>query len=422
MSPVPVTPAVSVQPPATQLHNRAAAEAFVASVCFKHGPPRLFGVELEWIVQHADDPRRPLDAAQLADALGVHAPPTIRHDSPNAPLPAGSAVTVEPGGQVEISTPACSSLTELLDIAGRDTAAITELITAAGLRLADTAIDPYRLPARLVHTPRYDAMYESYRREGPSGVYMMCSTAAVQPCLDVGEPGQPRWQALYALGPVLVAAFANSPMSNGRVTGWASTRMALWGDIAWGACPPGVDSPDPAGSYARHVLDLPLLCVRRPGGDWLAPAGWSFADWLDGALAGVLPDPPTTEDLDYHLTTVFPPVRPRGHLEVRYLDAQPQGRWPLPLAVLAALLADDASTEAAIDLAAPAADRWHDAARRGLADRRLAATASAVFELACRRLPSLDPPAWLQKELELVTDSRIRRGLSAAVAGAGRLP
>jgi glutamate--cysteine ligase len=419
---MPVTPAVAVQPPATQLHNRAAAEAYVASVCFKHGPPRLLGVELEWIVQHADDPHRPLDAVRLADALGVHAPPTIRHDSPNTPLPAGSAVTVEPGGQVEISTPACSSLTELLDVAGRDTAAVTELITAAGLRLADTAIDPYRPPTRLVHTPRYDAMYESYRREGPSGAYMMCSTAAVQPCLDVGEPGQLRWQALYALGPVLVAAFANSPMSNGRVTGWASTRMALWEDIDGGACPPGVDGPNPVGSYARHVLDLPLVCVRRPGGNWLAPSGSSFADWLDGALAGALPDPPTTEDLDYHLTTVFPPVRPRGHLEVRYLDAQPQGRWPLPLAVLAALLADDASTEASIELAAPTAHRWHDAARRGLADRRLVATATAVFELACRRLPSLDPPTWLQRELELVTDSRVRRGLSAAVVGDGKLP
>ena len=400
-----------------RLHDRAAAEAYVASVCFKHGPPRLLGVELEWIVQHAGDPRRPLDAERLADALGVHAPPTIRPDSPNAPLPAGSAVSVEPGGQVEISTPPCESLSALLATADRDTAAVTELLTAAGLRLAHTGTDPYRTPRRLLRTPRYDAMHESYRRDGASGAYMMCSTAAVQPCLDAGTPGQLglRWSALYALGPVLVAAFANSPMLNGGSTGWASTRMALWADILRAARPP-LDGPDPVAGYARYVLDVPLMCVRRPGGDWLVPAGLTFADWLDGAATRALPDPPTTGDLDYHLTTVFPPVRPHGHLEVRYLDAQPGGRWPFPVAVLAALLAEDATTEAALELAAPTASRWTEAAHRGLADPALAATAVSVFELACRRLPDLGPPRWLQRELELVTERRIRRGLTAAVA------
>lgn len=398
--------AASVETPAVRLPSRAAAEAYVASVCFKHGPPRRLGVELEWIVLHAGDPRRSLDAEHLADALGVHAPPTIRPDSPNALLPAGSRLTVEPGGQVEISTPPCDSLSELLATATRDADTVSDLITAAGLRLAHTGVDPYRPPTRLVHTPRYDAMYQSYRRDGPSGALMMCSTAAVQPCLDAGNAGHAgdstvlRWRALYALGPVLVAAFANSPVLGGTVTGWASTRMALWADINHGACPPGLGGLDPASSYARHVMEVPLRCVRRPGGDWLAPHGVTFADWLDGALPGR----PTIDDLDYHLSTVFPPVRPRGHLEVRYLDAQPRGCWPLPVAVLAALLADDAGAEAAIRLAAPTADRWLDAARRGLADPELRAAATAVFELACRRLPQLRPPAWLQRELEQFTE------------------
>lgn len=416
-------PAVSVKPsrpPTVKLHNRAAAEAYVASVCFKHGPPRLLGVELEWIVQHADDPRRPLDAGHLADALGVHAPPIICPDSPNQPLPAGSTLTVEPGGQVEISTPPCESLTELLDTARRDTAAMTNLLTAAGLRLAHTATDPYRPPHRLVHSPRYDAMHESYSRDGSSGMYMMCGMAAVQPCLDAGTTTQLglRWAALYALGPVLVAAFANSPMLGGTVTGWASTRMALWADLRCAASPPVEYGLDPGSdlvqSYARHALDSPLLCVRRPGNRWLVPRGLSFGDWLDGAAPGTLPTPPTTDDLDYHLTTLFPPVRPRGHLEVRYLDAQPPGRWALPVAVLAALLADDATTGTALELATPTAGRWLDAARCGLADPVLAAAASAVFELACRRLPGLGPLRWLQHELEEITERRVRRGLSAA--------
>ena len=400
------------------LHDRADAEAYIASVCFKHGPPRRVGVELEWIVQHAHDPGRPLDAGHLADALGVHAPTTIRPDSPNTALPAGSTLTVEPGGQVEISTPPCESLSELLATATRDTAAVTDLVTAAGLRLADTGTDPYRPPRRLVHSPRYDAMYNHYQREGPGGARMMCGTAAVQVSLDAGTPAQVgrRWAALYALGPVLVAAFANSPRLAGGATGWASTRMALWAGIGRAAAPPvPTDGADPATIYARHALGLPLLCVRRAGGGWYEPPpGLTFADWVDGAL----PVRPTTDDLAYHLTTLFPPVRPQGHLEVRYVDAQPAGRWPLPVAVVVALLADDPTTDAALDLAAPVAGRWEAAARHGLADPGLAAAAAAVFDLACRRLPDVGAPGWLQAELESVTEHRVRRGLGAAVEGA----
>ena len=64
-------------PATTPIGSRAEAEGYVAMVCFKHGPPRLYGVELEWTVHHAEDPHRPLDAGHLRKALGVHAPPTL---------------------------------------------------------------------------------------------------------------------------------------------------------------------------------------------------------------------------------------------------------------------------------------------------------------------------------------------------------
>lgn len=401
-----------------QLSDRADAEAFIASVCFTHGPPRRIGVELEWVVQHVDEPSAALDARHIADALGDHAPYTIAPGSPNRKLPAGSSVTVEPGGQVEVSTPPCDSLADLLDTGAIDIAEITALLGAAGLRLAHSGMDPYREPTRLVFSPRYDAMYDHYVHEGPCGARMMCSSAAVQVCFDAGTADQVprRWSVLYALGPVLVAAFANSPMMAGVPTGWASTRMAQWAGIGRGAMPPvalsGWDA-DPAASYARHALEQPVLCVRRATDCWLRPQGLTFAGWLDGVEPG-LPRP-TTEDLAYHLTTLFPPVRPQGHLEVRYLDAQPAGRWPLPVAVLAALLADDATTDSALDLAAPTVGRWESAARCGLADPVLAAAASAVFELACRRLPGIGAPGWLCRELESVTERRVRLGLGAAV-------
>lgn len=97
------------------LADRAAGEAYVASVCFKHGPPRLTGVELEFTVHHADDPARPLDPDLLATALGPHTPRTLRPDSPATPLPAGSPVSLEPGVRSKsplIPRPRCATSTQ----------------------------------------------------------------------------------------------------------------------------------------------------------------------------------------------------------------------------------------------------------------------------------------------------------------------
>ena len=77
------------------------------------------------------------------------------------------------------------------------------------------------------------------------------------------------------------------------------------------------------------------MLARRPGGDWSAPPGVTFRDWIDcGTFAVPGRDGPTVDDLAYHLTTLFPPVRARGHLEVRYIDAQPGDWWRVPVAVL----------------------------------------------------------------------------------------
>ncbi|MGH3788814.1 MAG: ergothioneine biosynthesis glutamate--cysteine ligase EgtA [Pseudonocardiaceae bacterium] len=423
-----VSPAIA---PPTVLRSRADAEVYVASVCFKHGPPKLLGAELEWVVQHSGNPHRPLQARHLADALDAHVPHSLDPDSPQTPLPYGSTVTVEPGGQLEISSPPCASLTELIATVEGDTAALTDLLNPAGLILTGLGSDPHRPSRRLVDIPRYAAMETAFDRIGPMGRAMMCSTAAVQVCLDAGTPAEvaTRWAALHDLGPVLLAAFANSPRLGGLHTGWASSRMQ-----AWFALDPARTKPcrvhwdsaverDPAEDWARRALDTPLLCRRRSWGSWEVPSGVTFADWLSGALPGH----PDTADLDYHLTTLFPPVRPQGYLEVRYLDTQPAGQWLVPVAVLAALLSDPAVTAAARDACAPAVGRWLHAAERGLRDNTLAAAAIAVFELACQALPALNAPAEMQLLVEEITEQRVRRGrcpaddLVGAAAGGGRI-
>ncbi len=136
----------------TPIGSRAAAEGYVEMVCFKHGPPQLQGVELEWTVHHADDPHRPLDAALLSKALGAHAPATLVPGSPQLPLGRGALVTVEPGGQVEISGPASASVTRLIDDTAADAAELTSLLATAGLVPGRTR--PGRLPAAPPHPDR----------------------------------------------------------------------------------------------------------------------------------------------------------------------------------------------------------------------------------------------------------------------------
>ncbi|WP_051114862.1 ergothioneine biosynthesis glutamate--cysteine ligase EgtA [Actinokineospora enzanensis] len=383
-------PGRTLEPERRRLRARVEAEAYVASVCFKHGPPCLLGVELEWIVHHRDDPRRRLEPDHLAAALGPHAPATLLPDSPHLPLPAGSPLTLEPGGQVEISSLPASDLGSLIDAVTADHRYLADLLDQAGLVLGPRGLDAHRSPRRVLDTPRYAAMERAFAPIGPDGITMMCASAGLQVCLDIGEADRfvARWAAVSALGPVLIALFANSPDLAGAPTGWASARVRSVLGVDPRRSRPVPITDDPAAAWAEYVLDAPLLCVRRPDDCWDAPAGVTFADWIDGAL----PEPPSTDDLDYHISTLFPPVRPHGYLEVRYLDAQDGGEWVTPAALLVALLADPVTVDAVVDACAPVADRWLAAAQFGLADPDLARAACRVLELGLSAVARLGLP------------------------------
>jgi glutamate--cysteine ligase len=393
------------------LHDCADAEAYVASVCFKIGPPRLVGVELEWLLHHPRSPHAPTDPAALADALGPHAPTTMDPASPASPLPEGSEVTVEPGGQIELASKPFADLARLTAAVTADAERLHHMVAAAGLSPIDRAADPVRPPVRILDLPRYRAMEQSFDRLGPSGRSGMCATAAVQVSLDAGESTSvaDRWAALHAAGPVLLAAFANSPDLHGQRTGWKSARWASWlrADPSRTAPPADSVGDDPAVSWARRVLHSPVLCVRNGPDGWTVPDGITFADWIRGA-PGLRR--PTLDDLDYHVSTLFPPVRPRGHLEVRYVDAQPGRRWALPVAVLAGLLSDPAVIDRTREACEPAAGRWVSGARHGLADRVLAKAAATVFELARGAQAALAAPDWVLADLDDMIEKQVLRG------------
>ncbi len=392
---------------ATIFHEVTEAAGYIAAICFKTGPPTLVGAEMEWTVHHRSVPETPLDPVLLRRALGPYAPPTLTPHSPHLALPSGGYVTIEPGGQVEISSAPAASLTALRAAVDTDIAHLVGLLGAAGLTLGRTGIDAHRPPRRLLDTPRYAAMQRAFDRRGPHGRTMMCSTAGLQVCLDAGEPHRvaDRWAAVHALGPVLLALFATARRHAGADTRWASARMRAWLGMDPAVTGPVATDGDPALAWARYALAAPVTCVRRPGRSWDAPPGLTFADWINGAL----PDRPTTDDLDYHLGLLFPPVRPRGYLELRFLDAQPAGEWFAPVAVTTALLADDAATDAARAACEPVEGRWLEAARLGLTDPEIARAAARLRDVTVAALDRTD----LSTDIRTMVTDAVDRRLAA---------
>ncbi|MBF6131567.1 ergothioneine biosynthesis glutamate--cysteine ligase EgtA [Nocardia otitidiscaviarum] len=375
--------------PEVGLSSRAAAEAYIGGVCFKLGPPALIGAELEWLTARGECSARDSrpDPTVLADALGPYAPQSISPDSPAVELPGGSRVTLEPGGQIELSSAPFPNAAELCERLRYDASLLRELLEFRGIRTFSAAADAERAARRVLRLPRYRAMERAFAGIGPYGLLMMCNTAATQVSVDAGADAaevSARWTTLYTIGPALVAAFACSPALHGAPQGeWASQRMRTWLRLDNPRTrPPVHEWADPVSGYARWALDVPLLCVRCDGGDWSAPPEATFADWLCGALDDEIGRRPDLADLDYHLTTLFPPVRASGHLEVRYIDAQPGAGWTVPIHAVEALLSTPDVVAEATAVAAPTAGRWAEAARGGLDDPELRTAAAELLELA----------------------------------------
>ncbi|MFE1195655.1 ergothioneine biosynthesis glutamate--cysteine ligase EgtA [Streptomyces olivaceoviridis] len=393
------------------------AEALIEGTCFRTGPPRSVGVEVEWLVHQARAPHDPVARERLE---AVHA--VLRT------LPLASGLSVEPGGQVELSSRPAPSLTECVSEVSADLEAVRTALHAHGLTLVGMGVDPWSPPRRFLREPRYDAMEACLDRTGPAGRALMCTSASVQVCLDAGheEPGvmgfARRWWLAHHLGAVLVAAFANSPMAQGRSTSWLSTRQLMWTELDPGRSGGPSLAHDPRRAWVRRVLDAPVMCVRRDGGPWEVPDGLSFREWTRSRTMR----PPTHADLDYHITTLFPPVRPRGHLELRMIDAQPgDDGWIVPLAVVTALFDDPGAATIANRAVGPLAERaagapaphnplWRDAARHGLADPDLKRAAVTCFAAALDALPRLGASTRVRDAVAAYADRYVRRGRSPA--------
>jgi glutamate--cysteine ligase len=366
----------------TDVHDHVRRQCFTPS-----GPPGHVGVELELLTMAAGSPdRRP----SQADLFGV---------IDGLALPDDGRLTVEPGGQVELSSRPHTGPAAAIAATAADLCVLLAGLDAAGIRTSAMGLDPSRPNRRAVSSPRYDAMEAYFEGDGGAGMAMMCGTASVQVNLDLGDAADlpRRWRLAHAVGPVLVAAFANSPLAASTPTGAHSSRQQIWALLDRSRSAPALSLLAPPDAWARYALAARVLLIRAGPEDFLpVRTDLPFGKWMsEGHELGY----PTLDDFAYHLTTLFPPVRPRGYLEIRYLDAAPEPWWPALAAVTAVLLDDPVAAGHAAAATAPVAGAWDRAARVGLADPALHAAARACLAAACAAVP-----AALRPEVEALAD------------------
>ncbi len=336
------------------------AAEHIAATAFRTGEPERVGAEVAWLVT-AEGGRRLHPERLRSLLLAKHA------------LPKRTALGFEPGGALALSAGPHASLRECFDALESDRRRAAAALDTIGAGLLGLGLDPVRPPHRLLRSQRYQAMEQLFDQDGRAGRWMMANTASVQICLDAGTDGnghrglRDRWALAHWLAPVLLAAFANSPFIRGKAGLWRSARQHVWSAVDRTRTGPAPVA-DPRRSWARYALDARVMAVRGAG-HWLVPERLTFREWIRTAS----PRPATLADLEYHLTTLFPPVRPRGrHLELRMVDAQPGRDWIVPVAVASALLEDPRANDAAW----AAVERlWSDGARPAELYARAAAAA-----------------------------------------------
>lgn len=364
----------------SQLPSLSTDEAvrFIEGCCFPEagnegndGPGTLrCGVEIEWLTTPLGDPRSHLpaeEALRVVETVGD--------------LPGCSKVTLEPGGQVELSS-APGSPADVCRLMAVDARVARRRLAGAGVGMVGVGLDPVRPPRRVLQYPRYAAMEQFFDHHGPAGRTMMCSTAAIQVNLSLGsgEEQEARWRQANLIGPTMTAAFANSPFLHGEPSGWRSSRAAVWRMLDLSRTSPVPLVGNAANAWARYALNAQVMLVRDASGAFLPDLEHlTFGAWMaKGHAAGF----PTVDDLRYHLTTLFPPVRPRGWLELRFVDTLGEPWWPVPLLVAAAIVCDQEAAETARSACQPASTLWVEAARHGLGHPVLAKAAQGCFTAA----------------------------------------
>ncbi len=317
-----------------------------------------------------------------------------------------ASITLEPGGQVELSGAPFASLHET---AAEIATHVRELVAVGGeigLAFLGLGVQPISTLDEIEWVPkqRYRIMAPYMARVGTLGHRMMKQTATVQANLDFADERDAvrKFRTAQGIAPLVNALFANSSILEGEVTGYRSFRGHVWRDTDRARCGLlrfGFRDDVSFRDYVEWALDVPLYFILRDGRYRTEATGMTFRRFMAGGLAG---ERATVDDWELHLTTLFPEVRLKRFIEIRSADSQPAERVLALPALAKGLFYDADCLEGAWDLVRRW--RWEDcvelyadvtraaleARLRGIRVRDYARELLAIAEEGLRRQRRLD--------------------------------
>ncbi|MBB4199682.1 glutamate--cysteine ligase [Rhodoblastus sphagnicola] len=280
----------------------------------------------------------------------------------------GGAISLEPGGQFELSGAPFDNTHETAAELDAHFAALAPAAQSCGIGFLDLGMSPLwpRAETPVMPKQRYGIMARYMPKVGSYGLDMMFRTSTVQTNIDFASEADmvAKLRLGLSLQPLITALFANSPFTDGKPNGFQSMRSQIWTDTdkaRTGMLPFAFQSGMGFEAFVDYALDVPLYFVKR-GDVYHDVAGASFRDLLAGRLAALPGERATMSDWANHLSTIFPEVRLKRYIEMRGADVGPKSHILALTAFCAGLFYDAQASEAAWDLV----KHWSDEDRQTL--------------------------------------------------------
>ena len=268
----------------------------------------------------------------------------------------GGAISLEPGGQFELSGAPLETAHETASELARHLTAVKSVAEPLGIAFLTLGMSPKwtREETPVMPKGRYSIMARYMPKVGTLGLDMMFRTSTVQTNLDFASEADmvAKLRASVALQPIATALFANSPFTDGRPNGFLSRRSEIWRDTdrnRTGMLPFVFEEGMGYEAYVDYALDVPMYFVKR-GDTYHDVTGQSFRDLLAGRLPGLPGEWATSSDWANHLSTIFPEVRLKRFLEMRGSDVGDAGMIVAQTALWAGLLYDQTALDGALQL------------------------------------------------------------------------
>jgi glutamate--cysteine ligase len=285
----------------------------------------------------------------------------------------GTHITLEPGGQFELSGRPFDNIQQVADETVAFSRMVAEMLEGTDITQVAIGYTPFAEIADISWVPkgRYTVMRTHLAQTGTLAHHMMKGTAAIQASYDFSDEADAAMKVGLStrLGPLITAMFANSPLMCGEPNGWMSWRGRVWTQTD----PQRTGFPTAAENFTfeawvDYLLQVPMMFRQDEEGNWTSAEGQTFAQWFDDPGR----PPPTMADWDLHLTSVFPEVRIKRTIEVRGADCVPMPLAMSFVALFKGLFYCSKATGQAADLsyafarAGTKEERFDEACRLGL--------------------------------------------------------